>query len=213
MQLSNIFEISTDYLLKDEKSSNNTDERGYYVSKEMAIGYITNQKKVSRYIGVGFMSWALAGIPFVMFMSNSTWRFLGMAIFVITGIVSFVLGAFSEQEQYKILKEEPLIFDYGYLKELSNEYRAKKKIYAVVYIPSIILFIIGIIAVSLTIKGQFVWSEYHSFVFFGFAIGLMGFCYCDGVIDAYELLIKNELHSARLLFKMKRKIKDKIAKL
>lgn len=170
LQLSNIFEISTDYLLKDEKSSNNTDERGYYVSKEMAI-------------------------------------------FVITGIVSFVLGAFSEQEQYKILKEEPLIFDYGYLKELSNEYRAKKKIYAVVYIPSIILFIIGIIAVSLTIKGQFVWSEYHSFVFFGFAIGLMGFCYCAGVIDAYELLIKNEQHTACLLFKMKRKIKDKINKL
>ena len=52
LQLSNIFEISTDYLLKDEKSSSNADERGYYVSKEMATGYIANQKKVSRYIGV-----------------------------------------------------------------------------------------------------------------------------------------------------------------
>ena len=213
LQLSNIFEISTDYLLKDEKSSSNADERGSFVSKEMATGYIANQKKVSRYIGVGFMSWAFAGIPFIMFISNSTWRFLGVAIFVIIGIVSFVLGAFSEQEQYKVLKEEPLIFDYGYLKELSNEYRAKKKIYAVIYIPSIILFIVGIIAVSLTIKGQFAWSEYHSFVFFGFAIGLMGFCYCAGVIDAYELLIKNEQYSARLLFKIKRKIKDKIDKL
>lgn len=210
LQLSNIFEISTDYLLKDEKSFNHADERGYYVSKEMATGYIANQKKVSRYVGAGFMSWALAGIPYVMFMSNSTWRILGMVIFVITGIISFVLGAFSEQEQYKILKEEPLIFDYGYLKELSNEYRTKTKIYAVVYIPSIILFLIGIIAVSLTIKGLFTWSEYHSFVFFGFAIGLMGFCYCTGVIDAYELLLKNEQHSARLLFKLKRKIKDKI---
>lgn len=45
LQLSNIFEISTDYLLKDEKSSSNADERGYYVSKEMATGYIANQKK------------------------------------------------------------------------------------------------------------------------------------------------------------------------
>lgn len=211
--LSNIFEISTDYLLKDEKSSNHKGERGYYVSKEMATGYIANQKKVSRYIGVGFMSWAFAGIPYVMFMADATWRFLGMTIFIIMGIVSFVLGAFSEQEQYKVLKEEPLILDYEYLKALSNEYRAKKKIYAVVYIPSTILFIIGIIAISFTIKGQFIWSEYHSFVFFGFAIGLMGFGYCAGVIDAYELLIKNEQYSARLFFKIKRRIKDKIDKL
>lgn len=211
--LSNIFDITTDFLLKDEKSSINVGERGYYVSREMATGYIANQKKVNRYIGIGFMSWAIVGIPYVMFTSNPTWRFLGMAIFIIMGICSFVLGAFSEQEQYKVLKEEPLMFDYGYLKELSNEYHAKKRIYTVVFIPSIILFIIGILAISLTIKGQFAWSEYHSFVFFGFAIGLMGFCYCAGAIDAYELLIKNEQYSARLLFKIKRKINDKIDKL
>ena len=34
LQLSNIFEITIDSLLKDEKSSNDVNERGYYVSKE-----------------------------------------------------------------------------------------------------------------------------------------------------------------------------------
>ena len=47
LQLSNIFEISIDYLLKDEQSSNTVSEGGYYVSKEMATGYIANQKKIS----------------------------------------------------------------------------------------------------------------------------------------------------------------------
>lgn len=213
LQLSNIFEISTDFLLKDEKSSQNTDERGYYVSREMAAAYISNQKKVSRYVGIGFMSWALAGIPYVMFMSDLTWRYLGMAIFIILGIGSFVLGSFSEQEQYKILKKEPLIFDYGYLKELSNEYLAKKRIYIIILIPCVILFIIGILAIAFTVNGKFIWTEYHSFVFLGFAIGLMGFCYFAGTIDAYGLLIKNEQYSASLLFKLKRKIRDKIDKL
>ena len=35
LQLSNIFEVSTDYLLKDEKIVKDSEERGYYVSKEM----------------------------------------------------------------------------------------------------------------------------------------------------------------------------------
>lgn len=210
LQLSNIFETSIAVLLKDEKSSDTVNERGYYVSKEMTTGFIANQKKICRYVGIGFMSWALVGIPYVMFTSNLTWRFLGMAIFIIIGISSFVLGSFSEQEQYKVLREEPLILDYVYLQELSNAYQAKRRIYVAMSVPSIILFIVGILAVSLTKSGRFDWSEYHSFVFLGLAIGLFGFCYFIGVMGAYELLIKNEQYSSCLSFKIKRKIKDKI---
>lgn len=167
LQLSNIFETSIDFLLKDEKSSNTVNERGYYVSKEMAM-------------------------------------------FIIIGIGSFVLGSFSEQEQYKVLREEPLILDYAYLQELSNTYQAKKRIYVAMSIPSIILFIVGILAISFTMSGKFDWSEYHSFVFLGLAIGLFGFCYFIGTMEVYELLIKNEKYSSCLSFKIKRKIKDKI---
>ena len=213
LQLSNIFGISTDFLLKEEKSSNGADEHGYYVSKEMATGYLTNQRKVNRCIGFGFMFWAITGIPFVMFPFNQTLRFLGMEIFIVIGIVAFVVGAISEQEQYKILKEEPLIFDRGYLKDLSDEFHIKKKIYNAILIPSTVLFIVGIIAISFTMQGTVIWSEYHAFIFLGFAIGLFGFCYCAGIIDSYELLIKNEEYCKRLLFKIKRKVKDRIAKL
>ena len=48
---------------------------------------------------------------------------------VIAGISAFVLGSFAEQEQYKILKEEPLIFDHGYLKELSGFWQSERKKY------------------------------------------------------------------------------------
>lgn len=53
LQLSNIFEVSTDYLLKDEKNVKNSEERGYYVSKEMSVGFIANQKKLGLYLALG----------------------------------------------------------------------------------------------------------------------------------------------------------------
>ena len=35
---SNVFEVSVDFLLKDEKTEKSADEKGYYVSREMAVG-------------------------------------------------------------------------------------------------------------------------------------------------------------------------------
>ena len=213
LQLSNIFEVSTDFLLKDDKSVKSADEKGYYVSREMANGYIANEKKVSKCIGLGFLFWALAGIPYVMFMSNATWRFTGMAVFGVFGIVAMVVGMFAGQDQYKILRQEPLLFDYEYLKELSNEYHSVRGKYIIIAVPCTILFIVGIIAIAITGRGVAAWSEYHSFVFLGFAIGIFGFVYSAGAMEAYELLVKNEEYSTRLTFKLKRKIRDRIDKL
>lgn len=211
LQLSNIFKVSTDFLLKEEKSVKDTvDERGYYVSKEMANGYIANQKIISRYISIGFMAFVFAGIPYAMFHGSATWRYLGMTICAVIGIISFVLGMFADQQQYNVLKNEPLIFDYEYMKELTSEYTSKKKNYISVAIPSTILFILGLLALILTVKGYFAWSEYHSFVFLGFGIVFLGFVYSAGVMEAYELLVNNEQYSTRFFFKLKRKIKEKI---
>ena len=211
LQLSNIFEVSTDFLLKEEKTVKSmADERGYYVSKELAKGYIANQKIISRYIGIGFMAFVLAGIPYPMFHDNTTWRYLGMAICVVAGVISIVLGMFAEQQQYNVLKKEPLLFDYDYKKELTSEYTSKKKIYTSVAIPCTILFILGIIILALTVRGYFAWSEYHSFVFLGFGAGFLGFIYSAGVMEAYELLVNNEQYSTHFFFKLKRKVKRKI---
>lgn len=211
--LANVFEVSTDFLLKDDKSVKETNERGYYVSKEMATAYLASENKMCRNIGLTFMLLALTGIPYSLFDTNSTLRYLGMAAFVIAGIVAFVISLFSEQEQYKVLKQEPLLFDYEYLKSLTNEYQSKRKKYVAVASICTTLFIVGLLILVLTVKGHIVWSEYHSFVFLGLAIGLFGFVYTAGIMETYELLIKNDEYSTRLLFKLRRKIKEKIDRL
>lgn len=213
LQLSNIFEVSTDFLLKDEKTEKGADEKGYYVSREMANGFIASEKRVSRYIGIGFMFWGLSGIPYVIFPTSMMWRFLGIAICVVIGIIFVILAMFSEQTQYKVLKQEPLLFDYNFLKELSNEYALRKKKYIAVAIPCTVLFIVGILIIDFTETGYLAWSDCHFLVFLGFAIGLLGFVYSLGVMEAYDLLVNNEQYSMRLSFKIRRKIREKIDRL
>lgn len=213
LQLSNIFEVSTDFLLKEEKSVKASDERGYYVSMELARGYLANVKKINKCLGLCFLFWALAGIPYVVFPSDSIWRLLGMGLCVVIGISIIISGLFMEQEKYKILEREPLIFDYECLKELSEEYKIIERRCRLVAVPCMVLFVVGILAIVLTMRGVIDWSEYHSLVFLGFAVGIMGFVQSAGTLEAYELLVKNEQYCGRYWFKIKRRIRkwfDKI---
>lgn len=136
-----------------------------------------------------------------------------MVIFVAIGIICIVIAMFSEQTEYKVLKQEPLLFDYPYLTELTMEYRLRKKKYIAVAIPCTVLFLLGIVIFACTVRGYILWSQYHSFVFLGLAIGLLGFAYSIGVIEAYELIINNEQYTTSFSFKIKRKLKDKFDQL
>lgn len=114
--LSNVFEVSIDFLLKDEKTESSADEKDYYVSREMAVGYIANEKKTCKYFGAGFALFALAGIPYTVFQTATAWKVLGMSICILAGIIALVTSAFIPKDEYKVLRKEPLIFDYDFLK-------------------------------------------------------------------------------------------------
>ena len=112
LMIGNIFSVTMDYLLKDDTCKEGTEEKGYYVSKEMAQGFLMKESRVSRSVAVGFMFWALAGIPFCMFPNHSSWRLLGMGVFIFLGICAVVIGMFHDQDTYAVLKQEVLLFDY-----------------------------------------------------------------------------------------------------
>lgn len=44
LMIGDIFKVSMDYLLKDTPKLHKEDEDGYYVSREMGIGFLYNQK-------------------------------------------------------------------------------------------------------------------------------------------------------------------------
>ncbi len=212
LQLSNIFEVSIDFLLKEERDDKKAGGQGYYVSEEKAKGFLANQKKLCCYIGIGFMALVTSGVPYTIFQSNIVWRYFGMAVCVVIGVFCIVLGIFSEQQEYNILKKEPLLFDFEYLKELKSEYYSKKKKYILIAIPCTVLFVVGLITLILTGKGYLLWSEYHSFVFLGFSVSIFGFVYSFGLMEAYELLVENERLSKSLFFRLKKRLREKIDK-
>ncbi len=138
LQLSNVFEVSVDFLLKDEKTETGIDEKGYYVSREFARGYLANEKKTVLGLGLCFFFWALAG---VIFPENAAWRMAGMGVCVILGILMLVSAMFTEQDRYKILRQEPLLFDYDVLRELTAEYGIVGKKCRWIAMPSVSMFI------------------------------------------------------------------------
>ena len=153
--LSNVFEVSIDFLLKDEKTENSADEKGYYVSREMAVGYIAN-------------------------------------------------------DEYKVLRKEPLIFDYDFLKGLANEYQSQKKKYVIVAIASTVLYIAGLLLLVFTVRGNTLWKDYHAFAFLALAVGIFGMVFSSGTMATYEVLVHNDSYSNRFWFRLRRKVQSKI---
>lgn len=48
LMIGNIFEVSIDYLLKDSVEPHRDNKEGYYVSREMADGFLLQERKVSK---------------------------------------------------------------------------------------------------------------------------------------------------------------------
>ncbi len=100
LMLSNVFEVSIDFLLKDEKTEKGEDEKGYCVSREMAVGYIANEKKTCKYFGTGCALFALAGIPYIAFQRAPALELLlGTSVFILAGIISIVLSMFISKDE------------------------------------------------------------------------------------------------------------------
>ena len=162
--LSNVFEVSIDFLLKDEKTESSADEKGYYVSREMAVGYIANEKKTCKYFGAGFALFALAGIPYTVFQTTTAWKVLGMSICILAGIIALVTSAFIPKDEYKVLRKE-----------------------VIVAIASTVLYIAGLLLLVFTVRGNTLWKDYHAFAFLALAVGIFGMVFSSGTMATYEV--------------------------
>lgn len=131
LMIGNIFEVSIDYLLKDTVKQIKENEKGYYVSKEMAEGYLLDQRKISKYVALGISLLILSTVPYLVFQNTALYTFLIILIATIgVGILATAISI--EDHQYKILSKEALLFDQNYLKELLIRYNHNKKRYTVV---------------------------------------------------------------------------------
>lgn len=212
LMIGNIFGVSMDYLLKDSVEPNNDKESGYYVSKEMAEGYLLSAHKVSKYMALGFFLIVLSFIPYFIFKQDPAIYMIPTIIFATFGIGIFVSVSFLEENQYKVLKTEPLLFDEKHLKELILRYENMKKRNVIINLVGMCLFVAGLLAFGIErkyIDSQFL-VPYYPVCIGMIAIGIYIIMRTSILLDAHKLLAKNGVYTNSFGFKFRRKVRKKV---
>lgn len=209
LMIGNIFEVSIDYLLKDSAENNKGNEEGYYVSREMAEGFLLSTQKNAKHIGLGFGLFALAFEPYLILGNNSMLGILLIIVITTLGIISFATLGF-DQGQYTILKKEVLLFDSNYLKELAGRYEGFKRKYSGMMVIGGGFLAVGFLAFALEKKLEMgILVPYYPIFAFLIAVGLYMSVRTLTILSAYQLLVKNDEHTSRFRFKLKQKAKKK----
>lgn len=193
VRMSKIFHVTLDYLLNEEeakKPENNPDEKGIYVSREMAEGFLFYQKRKLQKIGiavglfVGGLSFSYwdAEISMILFM-----------VFVILGII-LLFSVKLADNPYRRIWVESLSFDKVVKSELTSVYADKKKAAHMINLVGI-----GLIAIGLLLCPLIAPAEIHvldDMILAGgmilAGIGAFLCIYVSGIVRAYRLLIRNE---------------------
>lgn len=216
IMLGNVFDVTTDYLLKDDVVNNETNHKGYYVSNEKAEAWILHEQQNIKKLATGIAILICSGIPFLIFRDYVSVALLIGFIFILIGIVCICNVCFTDNDyEFKVLKQKELLFDHTFYETLKGKYTELKKKYIIMMIVlpvSVILGIAGyVIGHYFKLSLTFIFPLYLGIL----AIGVSMFLYGSTMIDTYELLVYNEEYmrrfSTRLLLKI-RNIIDRILK-
>ena len=153
IRMSKLFNVSLDYLLNEEdtkKTETNPDEKGIYVSREMAAGFLAYQKRKMIKIGVAI------GL-FVGGLSLSFWDAeISMIIFMIVVIVGIILlfsVKLADNPYGKIWKGN-ISFDKTVKAELTSVYTNKKKLAHILNLVGIALIAIGVLLCPIIVPAE-----------------------------------------------------------
>ena len=198
VRMSKLFNVSLDYLLNEEdteKTEISPDEKGIYVSREMANGFLLYQKwkHLRIAIAVGIMVGSLS----LSFM----WSDSSMLLFMLIWIVGIVL-LFSVKltdNPYRKLWKEPLLFDKTVKVELNTAYTEKKKFLQLFNLIGIAFIALGFLFFPLIVPAELTLENDISLAA-GMIVAGIGIFFCiymSGLVRAYRLLIMNEVYQQK----------------
>lgn len=204
LMLSNIFGVSVDSLLKENTEHTTSTDKGYYVSRECAEGFLSFHKKTTRRTATGIAIMVLAGVPYFLFESNQILSITFACIVLVIGL-AFILSMAMMGNPYKKLKSERLLFDPAYYLELSSAREAQKKKSLVFIIIAICLILVAGIS-GMFAMPTFPISEIQCILV---ACSAYLFVYIIGVSDNYDILVNSEERMETIYWRIVKKIKNK----
>lgn len=194
LMIGNLFEVSIDYLLKESEVQNTTEERGYYVSQEMAEGYLSHQYKSSRRIATGIGLLILAFLPYVMLPKEPVVFMFLIVLLGAGGVMSLVSAIVKDEERYHLLAKEALMLDRGYVKQLTERFNRLKRRYTVIIFIGAGMVTVGGIAFLFEKRGisEGVFIPYYPVFIVLIAIGAYMLIQTATLWSSYNLLVNNE---------------------
>ena len=147
VQISNLFKVSLDYLLKEDYEEKIVSEEkavlnsGYYVSQEMLDGYLSYSRHNVKQITGGISLFILSNVFDCFDHDNMIMSFLYWL--TMTAGIIIVIWHFFQIKQYQEIKNERLTFDDTVFREFKKQRESRRKKYAVVIIVGVVILLVS----------------------------------------------------------------------
>ena len=205
------FQMSLRYLLtsywKAKKTESSADEKGYYVSREMAVGYIANEKKTCKYFGAGFalfaLSWNTLHRDFRQRLHGKCWV---CPICILAGIMHLSHQHLSPKMNTKFWEKSRWFLIMIFKRSCKWIPVAKEKICDSGYCQY--RFVYRRVAVT-CVYGAWKYSveRLPCLCFFSFSsLEYLAWCFLLERWQLYEVLVHNDSYSNRFWFRLRRKV-------
>lgn len=141
LQISNMFGVTLDYLLKTESPDENNQTDGYYVSRETLDGFLSYKGERAKKISIG-VSLIIVSDFFGCF---SDYRELLLPFYwgsIAIG-VAILIWTFFQPKLYREIQTKSLIFDDALIKKFREESNKNRKRYICMIILGVLLLLFG----------------------------------------------------------------------
>lgn len=141
LQISNMFGVTLDYLLKNEGPDENIKGNGYYVSRETIDGFLSHKRHLAKNIaiGVGLI------IGSDIFGCFSEYRQLLRPLYWGTMAIGIavLVWTFFQPKRYQQISSNTLLFDETVIKSFREESNRNRKRYVSMIVLGVIMFLFG----------------------------------------------------------------------
>ena len=141
LQISNMFGVTLDYLLKEENSDENMQTDSYYVSREMIDGFLSYKREQAKKISIGVGLIVVSDV-FACF-SDYTQMLLPFYWGSMAIGIAILIWTFFQPKYYQEIFTKVLIFDDTLIKAFREESNRNRKRYVGMIILSVLLFFFG----------------------------------------------------------------------
>ncbi len=144
VQISNLFGVSTDYLLKEDYEEKIYSEEkvvsssGYYVSQEMLDGYLSYSRQNVKQITGGISLFVLSNV----FGCFDDYRIMSFLYWVtMAARIIMIVWQFLQIRKYQEIRNEHLTFDDKVFGEFKKQRENRRKKYAVMMIAGVVILL------------------------------------------------------------------------